>query len=261
MELINQSYEIWGRCPNNPTEALKWIEKAGRTCYNSFDKITDDSYIEFVNSIKKRGHFSVLEHSEISTKYIQNNSYGKFIDIEDNYAVGNLRSWIELYKDDENLFDKWANSEYFNIDPLKIPLNLRRYTIKIITNRAMLAELTRHRLASFSVQSQRYVRFDDQYPLTYIKPWNYDYWNYEDQDIFIKSCETSEEYYSKLIKNNNPQTSRIVLPQSTKTIIVMTASKYEWDLIFSLRCGHGADPQMIDLMNPIKVELTNLMNN
>lgn len=260
MELENQSYKIWGRCPNNPHDALKWIEKAGRTCYNSFDKIEDGSYLPFVESIKKRGHLSVLEHSEISTKSNQNNSYGKFIDVEDSYAVGNLRSWIELYKDDKNLYDKWLNSEYFNVDPSKIPLNLRRYTIEIITNRAMLAELTRHRLASFSVQSQRYVRFNNQYPLKFIRPYNFEFWSHEDQDVFIKSCESSEKYYSELIKNNDPQTSRVVLPQSTKTIIVMTASKYEWDLIFALRSGGGADPQMIDLMKPIKSELNNLMN-
>lgn len=47
-------------------EPYKKIEYAGRICYKSQDKITDDSYIRFVESIAKRGHTSVLEHEAIT---------------------------------------------------------------------------------------------------------------------------------------------------------------------------------------------------
>ena len=51
-------------------DALQLIEKAGRTCYKSEDKITPDSCIKFVRMIKKRGHESVLEHSAMTVKFI-----------------------------------------------------------------------------------------------------------------------------------------------------------------------------------------------
>ncbi|MFH0766607.1 MAG: FAD-dependent thymidylate synthase, partial [Bacillota bacterium] len=43
---------------------------AGRTCYKSEEKITDDSAIEFCRSIIKRGHLSVIEHTSITVKFI-----------------------------------------------------------------------------------------------------------------------------------------------------------------------------------------------
>ena len=39
MNLINQSAIIWGEAPCDKEKAIKWIEKGGRTCYRSEDKI------------------------------------------------------------------------------------------------------------------------------------------------------------------------------------------------------------------------------
>lgn len=50
---------------------LKRIEKKGRVCYKSEDRITDDSAEKFIESrLIKQGHMSVLEHSSISVKFI-----------------------------------------------------------------------------------------------------------------------------------------------------------------------------------------------
>lgn len=59
MKVVNQSAEIISVTP----DALKLIEKCGRVCYKSEDKITDDSCHKFVKMIIKRGHESVLEHA------------------------------------------------------------------------------------------------------------------------------------------------------------------------------------------------------
>jgi len=45
---------------------LKHIERAGRTCYKSEDKITDDSCLKFVKNVVARGHESVIEHEKVS---------------------------------------------------------------------------------------------------------------------------------------------------------------------------------------------------
>ena len=49
---------------------LKKIEKIGRVCYKSEDRITDDSAEKFIKAIIKRGHESVIEHESISVRFI-----------------------------------------------------------------------------------------------------------------------------------------------------------------------------------------------
>jgi len=44
----------------------KWLEKAGRTCYKSEDKITETSAPKFIKMIRNRGHHAMLEHGLIS---------------------------------------------------------------------------------------------------------------------------------------------------------------------------------------------------
>lgn len=58
--------------PGNPTadQLLAQIERAGRTCYKSEDKITDNSRNTFIAGIIKRGHEAVLEHGAISVRFI-----------------------------------------------------------------------------------------------------------------------------------------------------------------------------------------------
>lgn len=48
------------------SEVLRHLERAGRVCYKSEDKITDDSAEKFIRNIIKRGHESVLEHEKIT---------------------------------------------------------------------------------------------------------------------------------------------------------------------------------------------------
>lgn len=49
---------------------LKQIEKAGRTCYKSEDKITLESAKKFVANLIKNGHESVIEHEKITVRVI-----------------------------------------------------------------------------------------------------------------------------------------------------------------------------------------------
>ena len=52
------------------SELLRKIEIKGRVCYKSETKIDDISAVDFIDSLLKRGHLSVLEHSSISVKFI-----------------------------------------------------------------------------------------------------------------------------------------------------------------------------------------------
>jgi thymidylate synthase (FAD) len=57
-----------GVAPSDENRLLQVIEICGRTAYKSEDKITDDSARAFVLMLKKHGHLSVLEHSNIVLK-------------------------------------------------------------------------------------------------------------------------------------------------------------------------------------------------
>ncbi|MCD8159020.1 MAG: FAD-dependent thymidylate synthase [Clostridiales bacterium] len=54
----------------NPTEIMKTIEKAGRTCYKSEGYIKDGSAERLITSLIKRGHESVIEHEKLTVRFI-----------------------------------------------------------------------------------------------------------------------------------------------------------------------------------------------
>lgn len=68
MKIIKPYYEILSRIDGK--ELLKSIERAGRTCYKSEDKITDESAEKFIRMLIERGHESVLEHEKISVLFV-----------------------------------------------------------------------------------------------------------------------------------------------------------------------------------------------
>lgn len=63
MTVVDETYEV-EKLPE-PTDkmgVLRFLEKIGRVCYKSEDKITDLSCIKFLQGIRNRGHWAVLEH-------------------------------------------------------------------------------------------------------------------------------------------------------------------------------------------------------
>jgi len=72
MILVKPSYDILDIMGKQFSEQspLFIIELAGRTCYKSEEKMTDESSENFVRAILKRGHESVIEHSAMTVKLI-----------------------------------------------------------------------------------------------------------------------------------------------------------------------------------------------
>ena len=48
------------------SDSERLIESCGRTCYESYDKITEDSHEKIIRHLMKSGHLSVLEHASIT---------------------------------------------------------------------------------------------------------------------------------------------------------------------------------------------------
>lgn len=67
MKIIEPKVELI----NSPSYSglLSLIELAGRTCYKSESKITEDSAEKFVRNILKRGHEAVIEHGSVTVRF------------------------------------------------------------------------------------------------------------------------------------------------------------------------------------------------
>jgi len=125
-------------------------------------------------------------------------------------------------------------------------------TVKFITSRSVSHQLVRHRLCAFSQESQRYCnytkdRFSNE--ITFIPPVGLTEGEFE---AWKRSCINDEYEYNRAIANGkSPETARAILPNCTKTEIVVTANYREWRHIFKERTSSRADASMRDLMIPL----------
>lgn len=100
-------------------------------------------------------------------------------------------------------------------------------------SRALLAQITRHRIASFSVQSQRYVATED---LTYIVPPSIIEKGEEAIKEFEEQMLTLQGFYSKWLDSGIPaEDARFVLPNAAETRMIFTMNVRELLHFFELR--------------------------
>ena len=111
-------------------------------------------------------------------------------------------------------------------------------------SRALLAQLTRHRIASFSVQSQRYVSMADGFD--YVIPPAIEALGEDERQEFIRQMETMHTWYchwqEKLggAKESANEDARFVLPNACETQLVVTMNARSLFNFFSLRCCNRA---------------------
>ena len=118
-------------------------------------------------------------------------------------------------------------------------------------SRALLAQLTRHRLASFSVQSQRYVSMAEGFD--YVIPPAIEALGEDAKQEFIRQMETMQAWYcdwqEKLggAGESANEDARFVLPNAAATRLVVTMNARELMHFFSLRCCNRAQWEIREL--------------
>lgn len=280
MKLINQSYEICNQTDFSMSGIYKHIEKCTRVSYKSEDKITEDSATSFVNKLLNMKHLAPMEfgtvHFRIPTTLLKtacidldaeglwNREWLKYNVIDPFvYFTTNYRHWLAMIDKINYLKDYFTeeDNEYYP----------KRYTVKLITNRAVSHEVVRHRTMSFIQESQRFVNYSKakfNNEITFIKPcWMNDneiekakqcHIYIEEttpEQLFIYSLVIAEGDYFNLLKlGYKPQQARVVLPNSTKTELYMCGFKEAWEHFFELRDNKIVDPQMYDLAHPMHQE-------
>ena len=266
IEMIKPSVE---RIVEN--DPLKKIEIAARTCYKSEANITDDSSVRMVKRLIKNKHYAMLEHA-LFEFHIYNKSatedllkkcrlskfcrvcYGNVFGKECNFVFINLRTIIE-----ERFTEFWALLEesfprFLELrdvafgESVCLPFDccdgveltdfpeLNIFTVKVICDRGVSHELVRHRVFSFAQESQRYVNYKKNGCFQFIEPSAFDEWDERTQKDYLICLNTCAETYNKMIESGRtPQEARAVLPNSTKTEIVMTGNRFMWEHFLELR--------------------------
>jgi thymidylate synthase (FAD) len=167
MEIFSANVQLVAVTP----DAQKVIEEAGRTCYLSFERMSDGSFSDFIPKAIARGHLSILEHA----------------------------------------------SATFRIKG---------------ASRAFTHQIVRHRIASFSQQSQRYVKEDE---FDYIIPPSIA-GDPAALDEFRRCMENCRESYRKLRELSVlKEDARFVLPNALESEIVFTANFRELRHLFEIR--------------------------
>lgn len=271
MKLVKPSYQIWEQ-PSGLEGIYKQIEKAGRVCYKSEDKITEDSARGFVDRMVKSGHGAMLEHGTVYlyikgidrtdiTKYLFN-KYNKVVEgsLDHFYVTTNYRTIIE---------NNWLDDLKYLCEPTEY--HAKRVTVHFVCDRGVSHEYVRHRVMSFAQESQRYCNYSkDKFGngLTFIQPcWLNEerlklYGPYHTvirdkspESIFIASLNCAERDYLDLLEAGwKPQQARAVLPNALKTELVMTGFVSDWINFFKLRTASNAHPQARELAIPLSDE-------
>lgn len=105
-------------------------------------------------------------------------------------------------------------------------------------SRALLAQITRHRIASFSVQSQRYVKQDR---FDYVVPPSIQALGAEQVVRFWAQMAQIDRWYRQWLECGIPkEDARFVLPNAAATRMVVTMNARELMHFFDLRCAPDA---------------------
>ena len=262
MKLIKPHFEILEQQAG--LEGIyKMIELAGRTCYRSEDKITEDSAKGFVDRMIKSGHGSVLEHGTVYLycKADENNplgdyfhnpyskaiwiGQGKYADV---YVTTNMRVLVE-----HNCLDDLK----YLCEPTKY--HEKRICVRYTSDIHFYKDVTRHRVFSYAIESTRfcnYIRQKFGSSVLFATPiWLKE----EEQEEFEEDLKTIESIYFKWInKGWQPQQAAYFLIQGTKAEIIMTGFASDYNHFFDLRSEIAKTgkphPTVVELVEPLRKE-------
>lgn len=293
MEIVKPSYEIlamtgYASLPYSYDGffASKLIEVAGRTCYKSEKEITGFSSDKFIAERVKSGHLAIIEHSWEARAYRINGrpsmagDWSKYLYFSKHVChnnpsqspeiiiAGNCRAWNEAEKENRWLVQQphrtVSENELRNWAHEKDEPSLMGATIRLIVDRGVSHEIVRHRPISVCQESTRYVNYSKR-GIRFILPSWVKRKNFSLSSLFNKerrgdmlwlvSVWLSGKFYNQLLKHGwTPQQARSVLPNSTKTELIISGSLSEWQHIFRLRAlgtTGKPHPQTEEAMNPL----------
>ena len=291
MKLIKQSFEILEQKDFSLIGIKKFIERCGRVCYKSEDRITDDSYEKFVDMLEKRDHARPLEFGTVHLQmYISD-----FHKLRDTLCINNMWNdqWIK-YHYAGNLTYVTTNYRYYlaiikvfpsaekDFVPQDDELYPKRYTVHFITSRGIMDEFRTHVGLSHLAESTRYCNYDkDRFnnEITCVIPHycpdliggnSYDLYTCkfeltqteglsEKSAKWIESmCQAEQDYMDLLNDSCTAQEARDVLPLGIKSELISCGFGDAWSNFFYRRCANDAHPMAREIAIPLQEKFKEL---
>lgn len=231
----------------------KHVEFCGRLCYNSRDKIDDESYERFYKMLCNKKHMSPLAHgtvyltipntSEWKSKYLEYIPQG----------IWSRNPWIRVNEDSDHIFittnlrfiETYQLHDWLQYLTKPCYMHTPRYTFEVLGPISFTREFNRHAylLNGICEMSTRYCKMEDGDYLAC------------DPDINNK-IEIGMDMYGLALLKHKPQDAREILPLGTMSRVVYTAFADDWDEIMTKRSSDaGAIGQ-----HPVCNEIANLIN-
>lgn len=270
MKLIKPSYEILEQS-SGLKGIYKAIEVAGRTCYRSESKITEDSAKGFVDRMIKSGHGAMLEHGTVYLRTYSNYDYDR--EVYERYK-SNPYSRVEVIGSIEGTNDtldgyyittnyrvlvenNWLDDLKYLCEPTEY--HEKRICVRYTSDIHFYKDCTRHRVFSWAIESTRFCNYIKQKfssSVTFATPiWLKE----EEQEEFEEDLRTIESIYFKWInKGWQPQQAAYFLIQGTKAEIIMTGFASDYNHFFDLRSEIAKTgkphPTVVELVEPLRQE-------
>lgn len=277
---MKANVELWIPKDYSIEEGFRHIERCGRVCYNSSNRITEDSYKKFCNNLIKSGHTSVTEHMTVYLTIpigspMYDWYYGKKFGIVDKfkrypYSVVKSSTYDVVVQAPEEFKDfvshKGTTTVYYITTNYRVCLNNfkdvediypyivkqptvheKRYTLHWAISRGIADEFMRHRSFSHTCQSTRYCKIGDVIEPSWI------------DDIEDSTKALYKEYIDEIMSKYESmcvllkkQQARGLLPLDIKTELIQSGTKRQWEEFFKLRCAKDAHPDAQYIANKAK---------
>lgn len=263
MKLIKPSFEILDQqC--GLEGVYKQIEIAGRTCYKSEDKITEDSAKGFVDRMIKSGHGAMLEHGTVYLKFetvkstihpLDKYYYNKYSKVCTKEGLTKQTKIVFVTTNYRVLIEQdWLDDLKYLCEPTEF--HEKRITVRFICDRGVSHEFVRHRVFSFAQESTRYCNYSkDKFgnEVTYIMP----YWiPYKEGQYEINEGEDSwGNYNGDYITWNKEPVSEHSSYYKTLFYFIKALDQAEMQYFNLLNSGWTPQQARAVLPNSLKTEL------
>jgi thymidylate synthase (FAD) len=126
-------------------------------------------------------------------------------------------------------------------------------TVIFFVDRGVTHEIVRHRLASYTQSSTRFINYTKKIEPSFIKP---EGMNELSEAIWTDAIIFSELEYKKMIDAGcTPQIARSVFPNALGSRIAMTCNLRNWRHFLLMRSTREAHPQMREVVDPLLEEM------
>lgn len=201
---------------------LKKIEKIGRVCYKSEDKITSESCKPFVEGLIRSGHHSVIEHFSFSVKFIVDRAIQLEI----------VRHRLCSYSASSTRYVNYAKDKFGKSIDFIIPCFLD--------------------IPEMSEEEIDHIKSSGKYSWEIIED------SFPDKEwVWLDTMARAEKTYMYAVSDlgMTAQEARDLLPHSIKSELICSTNLREWRHILKLRTAKTAHPQMREVMIPLLKEL------